>query len=498
MSRLRRALPPSRTTVAWVLLLAAALIGGCLAAWRAEAAVLVRPNVVLVLTDDETMDAVARMPYVSSRTNWISFDRAYIDNSLCCPSRATILRGQYDTHTRVENNAQGKLLDERETLAVWLRRAGYRTGLFGKYLNRYPFGKGLSVPPGWTDWQVAYSVGTDWDLYDQYHWKLDANGVSRSFLDAPADYQVTVLANRTISFIKASAAAHQPFFAMFTPSATHDPWRASPTRAGTMATAPVPPQPSFDLVAADQPAYLQAQPLLNQATMDAERRMEWEGAASVDDAVKRIDTALKNAGVLNQTVLIFMTDNGYSFGNHRWERKRCEFNECGQTPLLVRYPGVAARHDTTHLISNVDLAATISDLAGATPAVPQDGSSFLPLIGGQSIAWRTSMLLHWPGGDMDGLAGMPESMPQFWGVLADTPDGGRWKYVELDTGERELYDESADPHELTNLVDDPAYSVQRTQLQAQLADLEAHATGGAPSPLRADQPVPGPVGPDLD
>jgi arylsulfatase A-like enzyme len=400
----------------------------------------------------------------------------------------------------VGTNAQGKLLDERETLPVWLQRAGYRTGLFGKYLNQYPFGRGNYVPPGWNDWEVAYSAGAQWLLYAQYHWKLNSNGVSRSYLDRPADYQVTVLTNRMTSFIKAQAAAHHRFFAEFTPSSTHDPWQGSPTRAGTLADAPVVHDPAFGVVAADQPAYLQAQPPVDATTVDAERRKEWEGAASVDDAVKKIDATLRAAGVYQNTVEIFMTDNGYSFGDHRWEAKRCEFDVCSHVPMLVRYPGHPARHDTTDLISNVDIASTISQLAGATPTIPQDGASFLPLVLGQSVpGWRDTLLLHWPGGDSDGLAGQPDSMPQFWGVLGRTSGGGLWRYVELDTGERELYDELADPDELDNQAGDPATSAVQADLQARLAALKIRAgVTSANDPVRSDLPVPGPIGPDYD
>jgi arylsulfatase A-like enzyme len=480
------------------LLLAALLVVPLADDPPAEAA-LTRPNIVLVLTDDQTMGSVARMPYVSSRTDWISFDRAYISNGLCCPSRATILKGQYDTRTLVGTNAQGMLLDERETLPVWLRRAGYQTGLFGKYLNQYPFGRGLYVPPGWSQWQAAYNAGPNWGIYNQYHWKLNANGRSQTYLNAPRDYMPTVLTNRLISWINSKASSRQRFFAMYTPTATHGPWRASPTRQGTMADERVTAPPNFNAVADDQPTYLQLQPPLDEATMAAERRREWEAAASVDDTIRRIDTALRRAGVFDNTVLIFMTDNGYAFGSHRWERKRCEFNECGQTPMLIRYPGLAPRHDTEHLVSNVDLAATISGLAGTTPppSAPQDGTSFLPLILDQPVSsWRNSLLLHWPGGDMEGRPGRPDSMPQFWGVLGQASDGGWWKYVEVDTGERELYDEDADPYEMDNRYGDPDVAAVQAELAATLAGLKAQA--GATATLRTDRPVPGLVGADLD
>jgi arylsulfatase A-like enzyme len=462
---------------------------------------LAKPNIVYILTDDQTMESVAKMPYVSSRTDWISFDHAYINNGLCCPSRATILTGRYDTHTGVGNNAQGSRLNEAQTLPVWLSRAGYQSGLFGKYLNQYPFFRGNYVPPGWNDWQVAYAAGPQWQIYPQYHWKLNSNGVSSDHLYAPADYQVTVLANKMKAFINAKASAHQPFFAEFTPSATHAPWKASPTREGTLSTAPVRRNPNFNYAAANQPAYIRMQPALDGSKEDNERRKEWEGAASVDDAIRSIDNTLKTAGVFNNTVEIFMTDNGYSFGDHRWERKRCEYNECGRTPLLVRYPGLAARHDAKHMISNVDIASTISQIAGATPGIAQDGRSFLPLILGQAVSnWRSSMLLHWPGGNEVGLSGQPDSMPQFWGVLADVAGSGQWKYVEIDTGERELYNETADPNEMHNLAGTAANATIQAQLKSRLAALKSQANAAAATGnvLRTDMPTRGKLGPDLD
>jgi N-acetylglucosamine-6-sulfatase len=383
-----------------------------------------------------------------------------------------------------------------------LQHAGYQTGLFGKYLNQYPFGRGNYVPPGWSDWEVAYSDGPAWQLYPQYHWKLNDNGTSVVHLSAPSDYQVDVVSGKMQDFIRAKAAAHQPFFAEFTPASTHDPWTASPSRTGTMTTAPVTRNPNFNNVAANQPAYLKTQPVWDGPTMDSERRKEWEGAASVDDSIKQIDATLQAAGVYNNTIEIFMTDNGYSFGDHKWERKRCEFNECGQTPLFIRYPGLAARHDSQHIISNVDIAPTISAIAGATPTISQDGASFLPLILNQNTyTWRNSILLHWPGGDMEGLSGQPDSMPQYWGVLATTADGGYWKYVEIDTGEKELYNEVTDPNEMHNLANNATYTAKQTEMKNLLTPLKNNATQAAGINVatpRTDTPTQGTLGPDLD
>lgn len=115
-----------------------------------------QPNIILVLTDDQTLD-IGHMPYLSSRTDWTSFTNAFENVSLCCPSRASILTGQYDTHHGVMNNtgsANGQALDESNTLPVWLKSAGYTTGLVGKYLNGYPFQRGPYIPPGWDTWDT--------------------------------------------------------------------------------------------------------------------------------------------------------------------------------------------------------------------------------------------------------------------------------------------------------------------------------------------------------
>ena len=164
-------------------------------------------------------------------------------------------------------------------------------------------------------------------------------------------------------------------------------------------------------------------------------------------------------------------------------------------PLLVRYPGQAARTDT-HLISNVDHAATIAELAHAVSALPQDGRSFLhfvdPSVPG-GTRWRTRLLQHWSGGDAMGRAGRPDSFPQFWSVV--TADG--WKYVELDTGERELYDGRADPYELVNQAGRPAHARRQADLARDLARLKA-AAGASAFGRNTMQPVPGVLGPDLD
>lgn len=455
---------------------------------------LVRPNIILIVTDDQTMESVAKMPYLSAQPDLISFGNAFIENALCCPSRAAILTGQYDSHNGVGTNVQGANLDEAETLPVWLQRAGYSTGLSGKYLNLY---NGSYMPPGWNDWNVPY-FDNGQGYYDQYTYTLNANGVTEGHdTYAATDYLGNVIAKKAVAFIQSSAAGTSPFFLLFAPTQTHGPWVASPKRAGMFKGVPVPLSPNVNEAdMSDKPAWINQRPLVSIATQNAHRRKEWAAAVSVDDEIVRLDNALRATGRYNSTVLILMTDNGFSFGEHRWTNKRCEYEECSHTPLLIRYPGQAGGADR-HLVSNIDLASTISDIAGAAPTIPQDGQSLAPvLLGRGSPHSRTEMLLHWSGGDGGGMCCNSGVIPQFWGVRTDTA-----KYVELDTGEREFYNLAADPYELTNVYCDPAVQVCDPAQVARQADLSARLdalktqAGAAGLPRRAWLPIPGPLPP---
>jgi arylsulfatase A-like enzyme len=428
-----------------------------------------QPNVVLVLTDDQTMESVAKMPYVSSRPDWVRFPNAYIQNPLCCPSRATILTGRYDTHTKVTSNGATGAFDATNTLATWLDGAGYRTALVGKYLNNYPrvAPDGLK-PPGWTTFQaVADGTGT----YAQYNWDLVADGVQQHFGYGPENYQLDVLTTRANEFIGRSAAEEAPFFLYFAPTATHAPWRASPTREGTHATAAVANNAALfnEPDVSDKPAYIRDHAVQDAALMDTRRRKEWDAALSVDDAVAALDRQLVASGVAQNTVMIFMTDNGYALGEHRWYGKTCQYRVCTHTPLLVRYPGLSARI-RRQMVSNVDIASTVADIAGVTPALAQDGHSLLPLmLSDGKPPWRNEVLHHWPGHRSRPITA-PDYVPQYWAIRSHTH-----LYVELGTGERELYDLRSDPNELRNLAGQPAVAAQQAALADRLAALKAAA-----------------------
>jgi arylsulfatase A-like enzyme len=376
-----------------------------------------------------------------------------------------LLTGQYSHHHHVEENTQGKNLDESNTLATWLQASGYRTSLIGKYLNGYPFGRGLYKPPGWDNWQVFTGEP------DYYNYKLYENGVTHSFGSATSDYSTDVLTNKAVDFINASSA--QPFFLFFAPKTPHNPFNEPTPRhtndpactdVGTAAF----DRPNFaEADVSDKPEWVQKRPLPNVGAERANRKHQCEMLLALDDDVQSIFTALTNKGVLDNTVVVYMTDNGYANGRHRFSTKRCEYEECIETPLLVRYPGFTP-HTVDQMATNVDIAPTFAELAGATPGIHQDGYSLVPLLDQSVTTWKqddAGVLIEYIG---FGNPSDPSPVPGYWGVRTR-----QYKYVELSTGEKELYDLTADPWELQNRADDPALASVQQQLKKQLNALKA-------------------------
>jgi N-acetylglucosamine-6-sulfatase len=444
------------------------------------------PNVVLILTDDQTFDALAPgspevMPHLESEladpaSGWIGYSNFFFNNPLCCPSRATILTGRYSHHTGVEDNSGGSHLDESSTVATWLDAAGYRTGLVGKYLNDYPFGRGDYKPPGWDYWAVHTGKGNlgyfDYTLFESPDGSSTGTRVDYKF--GASDYSTLALTALGTDFIEQTPDG-TPFFLDLSLAAAHGDWKPQDIYANAFDGVTPPHDPSFNEDdVSDKPAWVQRLPRLDAAGIaasDEGKIRHYETLRSVDDSVAAIESTLASAGVLDDTVIIFMTDNGYQFAEHRWAGKRCEYDVCLRSPFLVRFPG-ATSHDDPHLLSNVDVAPTIAALAGATPTISVDGVSFAPLLTGQPPPpWRTGVLIH-------NAADGSDAVPTWWGVR--TAD---YAYVELaapadpDAPNVELYDltgqlGAADPFELQNRALNPEYAAVRAQLAEQLAELQ--------------------------
>jgi arylsulfatase A-like enzyme len=424
-----------------------------------------RPNVVLILTDDQRFDTIGLahsidgvtpvMPNVMNElvNHGVTFTNSYATTALCAPSRSSLLSAKYSHTTGVHDNGgvDGGFgaFNDASTLAVWLKAAGYHTGIYGKYINGY----GPSAPyqaPGWDEWHVFKNVA-------YFNYTLVENGAEIAFGSADTDYSTDVLRDRVVQFINDSAGP-TPFFLYFVPKAPHGPATPAPRHAGSFSGIPPWRPPNYNEAdVSDKPAWLQAivpwdAPTM--ATHDAFNQRQLECLQAVDEAVEAVMQALRDTGVDQNTIVIFASDNGYSWGSHRWEPKQCPYEECMRVPLVIRYSALAPLPRVESGFGlNIDHGETIAELAGATADAGVEGRSMVRLLDGTEPAWRSDFLEeHWNGKitTLAQVRGMP------------------WKYTEYVTMESELYDETADPFELTNVVTDPANASVVSDLAARL------------------------------
>jgi N-acetylglucosamine-6-sulfatase len=445
-----------------------------------------RPNIVLIVTDDEDVALHAFMPKTQAllHDRGTTFENFFVTYSFCCPSRASILRGQYAHNTHIVGNERPwggfekfrQLGLEESTVATWLQDAGYHTAMVGKYLNRYvPERDG--VPPGWDEWYVGGNA------HPSYNYALNENGRMVSYGDRPEDYLNDVLTDKAVQVIGNARAAAQPFFVYVLPYTPHSPSVAAPRHAGMFADAKLPRPPAFDEAdVSDKPAFIRMIPPLGD---DEIRRLEREyqrrlaSLQAIDDMVASIVEALEVAQVLENTYVIYSSDNGFHLGEHRLPAgKDFAYEEDIRVPAVVRGPGVPAGHTIEAMVLNSDFAPTFAAIAGIEPPEFVDGRSFLPLFADPAQPWRESFLierrqLENQYVELAERLGMPahelELSAQFDAIR--TPD---WTYVEYGTGERELYDLARDPDQLDNVVEtaDPALV---TALAARLAELRTCA-----------------------
>lgn len=413
------------------------------------------PNIVLILADDMRWDQMDHMATVQSELigKGRTFTKSFVVNSLCCPSRATILSGQYSHSTGVYTNSDYSKFRPREgaTIATWLDAAGYRTGLVGKYLNGYGKGRGTSVLPGWNYWRTFIQPP------GYYNYSLSIDGVPTAFGSGAANYSTDVLANYAVDFVH-STPAEEPLFLWFGPNAPHNPYTPAPRHSTSLAgfTAPIYPNVN-EADVSDKPAYVRE--LAAKGNSISSRKKQAQALLAVDEAVARIVGALQETGRLSTTFILFMSDNGLSHRSHRWSGKESPWDEAAHIPFVVRYDpvtgGVASSDD--RLVLNLDVAPTFADLADAA-APGAEGASFLPLLDGTASAWRTSFAIEHvaKGGDP----------PTYCAIRTTTH-----KYIRYSTGEEELYDLVADPFELQSRHADPAFAAIKAQLRAELQSL---------------------------
>jgi N-acetylglucosamine-6-sulfatase len=427
------------------------------------------PNVVLIVADDMRHDSVGAMATVSGLAErGVTFTRAFVTTPLCCPSRASIQTGLYARHHGVLTNTPPlgsvERFDDRSTLATWLQAAGVRTGLVGRYLNGY---RSLRVPPGWEYWFAIWHSSEDEGLY--YRYRVNHNGEDEFYGSSSERYSTRVLASRATRFLKQDR--ERPFLLMFTPRAPHGPATPDVHDAGTLKGLELALPPSYDEEdVGDKPGWVREHGRLSPAErdrLDGLRRRQLESLLGLDRAVGSILDELRVDGRLDRTWIIFTSDNGLTLGEHRLGiGKSCAYEECVRVPLIVVPPGgLPSPRTDDRLVANIDLAPTIAEIMGVAPAGPVDGRSLLPLLKGGSPAWREALVLElWSDADAGkGFVGLR---------TADR------KYGRLESGEEELYDETADPYELQNLAGDPGWGAEKARLAERLEAALAEPSAG--------------------
>jgi N-acetylglucosamine-6-sulfatase len=444
-----------------------------------------KPNILFILLDDLRASDLKYMPNTRSllENQGVEFTKPWVTRSLCCPSRATTFRGQYTHNHQVWVNVEPvggfpKFYNqghENSTIATWLNDAGYDTILIGKYLNRYGNDTPTTyVPPGWDywyGWQGMYTgTGTSY--------QINENG--RIVTYQRSQIHDTDLHARTAEdFIRNTAGDERPFFMHLSPNAPHSPAYFADRHADMFSDTLLPKPSSFNEAdVSDKPEWVRNIPRLSSAQISDLTefyRKRLRALQSVDEMVLRLVNALDAEGELSNTYIVFTSDNGIYLGEHRLQAKAAAYNAAPRVPLLIRGPGVPQGVTRSQMVLNNDLAPTFASWAGVTPPAFVDGRSLAPLLSANPPAsWRTAFLVEHrrSAEEYDYVRRIPNY---------DAVRTSQYHYVEYETGEKELYDLTADPTELTSLHASASHQALISDLKARLDALKK-CTGTGPAP----------------
>ena len=433
------------------------------------------PNVIMILTDDQEPETVRFMPHVRRQLagSGVTFSNAYASVPECCPSRVSLLTGQYaHNHGVISNRPPDGGFDaftnDRNALPAWLQEGGYRTGYVGKYLNGYGWealgNDPTEVPPGWSYWAAL----TNHTEYQMYGYSINAGGSVETYGEEPADYQTDVLTERAVRFVERGPDLRAPFFLTVAPLAPHDEGlledmdvprnpRPAPRHQGRFANQPLPGGRALnESDVSDKPRFVKSDPPLSRAELGELRtlhRSRLESLLAVDDMVAELSATLKQNGELADTVFVYTSDNGYLLGQHRQTGKRRAYKESAGVPLVIRGPGFSGGSVRRQPVSNIDLVSTIVEISGVEPGLELDGVSLLPLARDEARE-RPPVLIEVLAGN---------------GFAAIRTE--RFLLAEHAKGATELYDVRRDPAELDNLTRLSRYKPVRRELSRKLSEL---------------------------
>ena len=470
-----------------------------------------KPNIIVIMTDDQddgpTMNKMEKVHRLIAKQG-VTFENSFVDNSLCCPSRATFLTGQFSHNNGVFMIAPSTDLDADDTytggystlhptadntLPVWLQDASYTTAMIGKYINGYGLHvPGETIPPGWDKW-FARVDGIEVNgviLHDgikYFNYTVNDDGVMRTYGNSENDYITDVMTKEALEFINNQANSSKPFFIAFHPVTPHTEvdsrfgtiWidfpKPAPRHEKAFSTEPLPQPPSFNEPwTNDKPTFMRdaTNPLLTADDIDdlkALYRARLESLLSVDEAVEDIVNAVEAIGKLDNTVIVYTSDNGFFHGEHRrLHGKRLIYEESIRVPLIIRGPGIPQDATRSQMVNNVDLPATIVDLAQAIPGRTLDGRSLVSVLQKASQPWRTALLLQ--AGNK--LSFLPFNDSTLYGIYRAVRTSN-YVYAEhklpyFGGFEYEFYDLRIDPYQLRSRHNDFQYDGIIKDLQEKL------------------------------
>jgi arylsulfatase A-like enzyme len=525
------------TGICAALLAAAALLAlpSGASARPASAATDGRPNILVVMTDDQNVADLAKMPNVRRllARQGTSFSNAVDTFPLCCPSRATFITGQYAHNHGVVGNffpyGWYGMRNRANTLPAWLQKAGYRTELIGKWLNGYGARDAHGeVPHGFDVWRGLLDVSA----YDYFNFVMNKDGKLKSWGDAdfahklvqfanievtanpdgligvltkltdlfgPApfhywgtqktkDYSPDVTGKVTEGLVRAEKSAKKPFFIWWAPAAPHredvattlmgrpgrDP-RPAPRYAKRSSRFKLPRPKSFNEAdLSDKPKSMRDHASRLTADQIKQLQLDYEGRIgsllAVDDHVKHLVQILKRTGQDENTLIVFVSDNGWLQGEHRIPGdKFLPYDESLRVPFILRGPGVPANQSVRNQVSNIDFAATLLDVAKARPGRTMDGVSLMPTVRDRNRRPNSIVEIEAPRPlfEQDNVPVNAWDRP-YKGVRTD-----RYTYVVYtEAGDEELYDRRKDPAQMRSVAGDPKYARVKARLRRALAKLD--------------------------
>lgn len=457
-----------------------------------------RPNILFVMTDDQqyTQMSCAGHPVLETpnmdrlAAGGVRFDNAFCTNSLCAPSRATVITGALSHVHGIRGNSERA--DAVETLDAslptfpkLLQEAGYKTALMGKWHIRQD-------PAGFDDWKVLPGQG----VY------FDPDFIHRGETRKEAGYATDITTDFALEFLKNNSADGKPWCLVYQHKAPHRPFTPAPRHAKLWDGVEWPKPPTYNDDHATRKVAKEAEDMKFDvslegdykdempAGLDPSQKKDWiydrfvkdhhRAVYGVDENLGRILDYLDETGQAEDTLILYTTDNGYFLGEHGWYDKRFMYEESLRVPLLLRYPRmVKGGQLESRYAMNVDLAPTILDFAGIPVPEPMQGRSLRPLVAGEppadwrNVAYYSYFENSWAFRDMS-KDQMTDPSFQFWTAHRVGPNRGvrtdRFKLIEYYTegGYGELFDLAEDPHELLNVYGDPRYAEPRTELTARL------------------------------